>query len=199
MKLFIYYIFIFLPLWTFGQQPIIPEMDFLKSESKTTRELNKLLNITDSNQIVVAISYGGGLSNIHYSLFLVYSPITEVKVFNSNQSIFDSAKLNLIERNISGNKSDELKTLLRNYYSKNKLSFDTDSLNVRNKPSENEMMVSGPVLDGTNYHILIWQLKGYSYFNSYAPHAYISMNYPGATERQNMLDFIHSFERLIKN
>jgi hypothetical protein len=195
------YILIVLSLITFtlfSQNTVFPKFDW-HGETKTENVYVALLGLKDKNALIVKIGYSSYWTEGMVSKFIVFQNDGKVKHFEVFQPRDSKKKIKVKRKRIKRKAFPYYWNYLNYCFDKQKFKIDKSQLNITEKINRKDGTVQMmSISDGTTYHFWICQGKKYIAYGSYAPEVFIRNDFPGAKERQKLVDIMNGFEKIIK-
>ncbi|MBL7473318.1 hypothetical protein [Robertkochia sediminum] len=198
MRKTILHIILLIPLISFSQDWEIPEINWIDKTEKQNIYI-ELLNLKDSNSLIVRIGHSSYWTKGMISKFLVYQNNGKVTRYDVFQPSDPKDKTDITRRKIRKQDYKFYWSYLNECSNNDLFEIDRSRLNITKKPNKDAgRVLEMNAVDGTNYHFEICQGNNYIAYGTYAPESYIKEKYPGWKERQKLLNLMEGFEQLIK-
>jgi len=194
----ILFTFIVMPIVGFSQISKIPIIEFNR-KIEHTNSYTSLLNIKDTNALIVKIAYAGFWLKGENAKYIVYYNTGCVRKFTSFQPSDSSLKMTVDKINVKKIHYQYYWNFLNDCVKKNSFSINERNLNITTKEDlEKGSIVTLSISDGTDYIFGLYQNNQITEYNSYMPETYIKQGYPGAADRQKLLNLINGITDLMK-
>ena len=197
MKIFIFQILFLVPLSILSQNTNILEIDW-KIKSETQNEYVNLLNLKDTNSLIVKIGYSSYWMNGLKAKYIVYQNDGKIKKFEVFHPRSSELKTKIKKERIKKKHNHHYRNFLKKCVAEKMFEIDQSQLNIKEKVREEGTVEILSISDGTNYHFEICRGKNSSAYSSYEPERFIKNNFPGSKERQKLVDLITGFEKMIE-
>lgn len=191
-------LFTLLSVTAFSQTPVIPNIVF----DKKTEYVNKyveLLDIKDTNALILKEAYGNFWFKGTNATYIVYFNNSSVKGYKVFEPFDSSLKVKVSSMKIKKSQYHFYWDFLNDCVKNNRFSIDESKLNITIKEDlEKGTMETMIVSDGTKYIFGLFQNNQIIEYYSSAPKTYIEKGFPGAEERQKLVDLMADVDSVIK-